>query len=68
MAKNEQTEPTQQVHPMAALLALSGRHEALDAYYTNRVKVLENDKLTLQARVAELEGEIDALRPPPAAS
>ncbi|KFC62786.1 hypothetical protein FF80_03353 [Devosia sp. LC5] len=66
MAKkqSEQAEP-QQVSPMAALLALGGRHEVLDAYYSNRVKVLENDKLMLQARVAELEAEIDAMKPPP---
>lgn len=63
MADNEQIEQApQQVHPMAALLALGGRHEVLDAYYSNRVKVLENDKLLLQARVAELEKEVEQER------
>lgn len=63
MANIEQTEQTpQQVSPMAALLALGGRHEVLDAYYSNRVKVLEDDKLLLQARVAELEAEVEQER------
>lgn len=53
----------QQVSPMAALLALSGRHEVLDAYYANRVKVLENDKLLLQSRISELEAELAELKP-----
>lgn len=54
-------QPIQQVSPMAALLALSGRHEAMDGYYINRTKVLEQEKLLLQERIAELEQELAAL-------
>ena len=54
-----QEQQTMQIHPVAALRAASGRLDALDAYYQNRVKVLEHEKLTLEQRVAELEARLE---------
>ena len=53
---------TMQINPVAALRAASGRLDALDAYYINRVKILENDKLTLEARLESMEHQISSLQ------
>lgn len=53
---------TRQISPVAALRAASGRIDMLEGYYPNRVKILEDEKLALEERVAELEQQLAALR------
>ncbi|UJW87948.1 hypothetical protein [Devosia sp. SL43] len=55
---------TMTIHPIAALRAAGKRVDMLESFYPNQVKILEQEKLVLEQRVAELEGQLAALEPP----
>jgi dGTP triphosphohydrolase len=49
---------TMQIHPVAAMRAAGKRVDMLEGFYPNQVKILEQEKFTLEQRVAELEATL----------